>query len=288
VSFLIIKSESAQVESSVEVDDIAGAEGEVSPADGFGSEADIFGFSPAFLWDEAFADQFVVFILHAGGHIGRHHAGAKFDNLNAVGGESGCPELGGHGESGFGDTIFSTVDRGGVGGDRGDEDQLIATREKGFPGVSQPVTGGKLTEEVGALEVDVDDFIENFFFGVREVGSFTGGDARVVDQGIEATEAFENSFHQAGTIFGGAELGRDGQKLLVFAFGDGLASGDGFLGGLAVGGVVDSEVVTFGGKAERDATAEPTARSGDENYRSRHGMKSNPSQKERDGGKRFS
>ena len=280
--------ESAQVESSVEVDDIAGAEGEVSPADGFGSEADIFGFSPAFLWDEAFADQLVVFIFHAGGHIGRHDAGAKFDDLNAVGGESSGPELSGHGESGFGDTIFSTVDGGGVGRDRGNEDQLIATGEKGFSGVGQPVTGGKLAEEVGAFEIHVDDFIENVFFGVREVGSFTGGDARVVDQGIEASEAFENSFHQAGAIFGGAELGRDGQKLLVFAFGDGLASGDGFLGGLAVGGVVDSEVVTLGGQAERDAPAETSARSSDENDRSRHGMKSNPSQKERDGGKRFS
>ena len=242
--------ESAQVESSVEVDDIASAEGEVSPADGFRSEANVFGFAPAFLWDEAFGDQFVVFILHAGRHIGRHHAGAKFDNLNAVGGESGGPELGGHGESGLGDAVFATVDGGGVGGDRGDEDQFVATREKGFPGVSQPVTGCKLTEEVGALEVDVDDFIENFFFGFGDIGSFAGGDARVVDQGIEASEAFENSFHQAGAIFGGAELGRDGQKLLVFAFGDGLASSDGFLGGLAVGGVVDSEVVTFGGKGK--------------------------------------
>ena len=51
VSFLIIKSEPAQVESAVEVDDISGAEGEISSANGFGGEADIFGFSPAFLWD---------------------------------------------------------------------------------------------------------------------------------------------------------------------------------------------------------------------------------------------
>ena len=268
------------MESSVEVDDIAGAEGEISSADGFGGEADIFGFAPAFLWDEAFGDQLVVFILHAGGHIGRHDAGAKFDNLNAVGGESSGPELGGHGEAGFGDTIFSTVDGGGVGRDRGNEDQLIATGEKGFSGVGQPVTGGKLAEEVGAFEIHVDDFIENVFFGVREVGSFTGGDACVVDQTVKATEAFENSFHQAGAIFGGAELGRDGQKLLVFAFGDGLASGDGFLGGLAVGGVVDSEVVTFGSQADRDTPAETSARSSDENDRSGHEMKSNPSQKE--------
>ena len=38
--------------------------------------------------------------------------------------------MGGHGETGFGDTVFPAVDRGGVGGDRGDEDQFIATWEK--------------------------------------------------------------------------------------------------------------------------------------------------------------
>ena len=280
--------ESAQVEPTVEVDDVAGAEGEISSADGFGGETDIFGFSPAFLWDEAFADQLVVFILHAGGHIGRHHAGAKFDNLNAVGGESGCPELGGHGESGFGDTIFSTVYGCGVGRDRGNKDQLIATGEKGFSGVGQPVTGGKLAEEVGAFEIHVDDFIENVFFGVREVGSFTGGDACVVDQTVKATEAFENSFHQAGAIFGGAELGGDGQKFLVLCFCYGLASGDGFLGGLAVGGVVDSEVIAFGSQTQGDATSESSAGSSDENNGSGHGEKSTPMGWKRDGGKRFS
>ena len=135
VSLWIMGLESAQVESAVEVDDVAGAEGEISSANGFGGEADIFGFSPAFLWDEAFADQFVVFILHAGRHIGRHDAGAKFNDLNAISGESSGPELGGHGESGFGDTVFTTVYGGGVGRDRGDEDQFVATGEKGFPGV---------------------------------------------------------------------------------------------------------------------------------------------------------
>lgn len=122
VSFLIIKSESAQVESSVEVDDIAGAEGEVSSADGFGGETDIFGFSPTFLRDEAFADEFVVFILHTGCHVSRHHTGAKLDDLNAVGGESGGPELCSHGEAGLGDTVFTAVNGGGIGGDRGYED----------------------------------------------------------------------------------------------------------------------------------------------------------------------
>ncbi len=39
----------------------------------------------------------------------------------------------------------------------------------------------------------------------------------------------------------------NGEELLVFGFGDSLASGDGFLGGLSIGGVVDREIVAFGG-----------------------------------------
>ena len=259
------------MESSVEVDDVACAEGEVSPADGFGGETDIFGFTPAFLRDEAFADQFIVLVLHAGRHIGRHHAGPKFDDLNAVGGESGGPELGSHGESGLGDTIFATVNGGGVGGDRGDEDQFIATGEKGFSVVGQPVAGRKLAEEVGALEVDVDDFVKNLFFSVGEVGSFAGGDTRVVDQGIQTTEALENPLHQAGAIFGGGELGGNGQKLLLFGFGDGLAGSDRLFGGLTVRCVVDREVIALGGETEGDATAESSAGSSDENDGSGHG-----------------
>lgn len=51
---------------------------------------------------------------------------------------------------------------------------------------------------------------------------------------------------------------------------------------------MDGEVVTFRSQAEGDTPAESSAGSSDENDRSGHGMKSNPSQKERDGGKRFS
>ncbi len=186
------KLKAAKVKPAVEVDDIAGPEGEIAAADGFGSEADVLGFSPAFLWDEAFGDEFVVLVFYATGHVGGHDAGAKLDDLDAFGGEAGSPELGGHGETGFGDTVFPAVDRGGVGGDRGDEDQFIATWEKGFSWVSEPVSGGELGEEVGALEIHAKDLVEDFHFGVWEIGAFAGGDACIVDQGIEATESFEN------------------------------------------------------------------------------------------------
>ena len=155
--------------------------------------------------------------------------------------------MGGHGETGLGDTVFPAVDGGGVSGDRSDEDQFIATWEKRFSWVSEPVSGGELGQEVGALEIHAKDLVEDFLFGVGEIGTFAGGDTCIVDQGIEATESVENPLDQAGAVFGGGKLCGNGEELLVFGFGDSLASGDSFLSGLAVGGVVDREVVTFGG-----------------------------------------
>ena len=155
--------------------------------------------------------------------------------------------MGGHGEASLGDAVFSAVDRGGIGGDRGDEDQFIATWEKGFSWVSEPVSGGELGEDLGALEIHSEDLVKDFLFGVWEIGAFPWGDACIVDQGIEATESFDNPLDQAGAVFGGGKLGGNGEELLVFGFGDSLARGDGFLGGLAIGGVVDRKVVAFGG-----------------------------------------
>lgn len=91
VSLWIIKLKSTQVEPAVDVDNIASAEGEIATADGFGGEAYVFGFSPAFLWDEAFGDEFVVLVFYATGHVGGHDAWAKFDDLDAFGGEAGSP-----------------------------------------------------------------------------------------------------------------------------------------------------------------------------------------------------
>ena len=85
------KLEAAKVKPAVEVDDIAGTEGEIATANGFGGEADVFGFSPTFLWDEAFGDEFVVLVFYATGHVGGHDAWAKLDDLDAFGGEAGSP-----------------------------------------------------------------------------------------------------------------------------------------------------------------------------------------------------
>jgi hypothetical protein len=104
-----------------------------------------------------------------------------------------------------------------------------------------------LGEEVGALEIHGKNLVEDFLFGVGEIGTFAGCDTCIVDQGIEASESVENPLDQIGAVFGGGQLGGNGEELLVFGFGDSLASGDGFLSSLAVGSVVDREIVAFGG-----------------------------------------
>ena len=102
-------------------------------------------------------------------------------------------------------------------------------------------------KEVGTLKIHGKNLVKDFLFGVGEIGTFAGGDTCIIDQGIEATESVENPLDQAGAVFGGGQLCGNGEKLLVLGFGDSLASGDGFLGSLSIGGVVDSEVVAFGG-----------------------------------------
>lgn len=109
-------------------------------------------------------------------------------------------------------------------------------------------------KEVGALEIHGKNLVKDFLFGVWEIGAFAGGDTCIVDQGIEATKSVDYPLDQAGAVFRGGKLGGNGKELLVFGFGYGLASGDGFLGSLAVGGVVDSEVVAFGGERKGDST----------------------------------
>lgn len=244
-SLWIIKSEAAEVEAAVEVNDIARAERKVASADGSGSEADIFRLAPAVLRDETFRNKFIIFFFDPSGHIGGHDSGAQFDDLDAMGGKAGGPELGGHGEAGFGDAVFATVDGSGVGGEGGDEEKFIATGKKGLTGVGEPVAGGELGEEVGAFEVHGQDLVKDFFFGFGDVGAFAGGDAGVVDEAVEASAAFEDALEEVGAVLGGGELGGNGEKLLVFGFGDGLASGDGCLRGWAVGGVVNGEIVAF-------------------------------------------
>jgi len=111
-----------------------------------------------------------------------------------------------------------------------------------------------LGKKVRALEIHGKNLVKDFLFGIWQIGTFAGGDTCIVDQGIEATESVDYPLDQAGAVFGGGKLGGNGKELLVFSFGDSLASGDGFLSGLAIGGVVDREVVAFRGERESHST----------------------------------
>lgn len=106
--FLLL--EGAEVEAAVDVDDVSGGEGEVAGEDGGDGAAEVVGGSPAALGDEAVGDEVVVFFFDACGHVGGHDAGAEFDDGDFVRCEAVGPELGDHGESGFGDAVVAAVE----------------------------------------------------------------------------------------------------------------------------------------------------------------------------------
>lgn len=95
------------MESAVDVDDFAGAEGERARGDGDDGFGDVFGCAPACDGREAFGDERVVFFFDAGGHIGGDDARADFENIDAVFSEARRKEFGHHGEAGFGNAVVA-------------------------------------------------------------------------------------------------------------------------------------------------------------------------------------
>lgn len=230
--FLLL--EGAEVEAAVDVDDVSGGEGEVAGEDGGDGAAEVVGGSPAALGDEAVGDEVVVFFFDACGHVGGHDAGAEFDDGDSVRGEAVGPELGDHGESCFGDAVVAAVEGGDGGGEGGDEEEFVAVGEEGFSGVFEPVFGDELGEEVGALEVDAEDFVEDVLGGFGDVCADARGDAGVVDEGVDAAEGGEGFLIELVAAGIGADISGYGDEALVRGGCDLLAEGYGFLGGGAV------------------------------------------------------
>jgi hypothetical protein len=263
--------EPPEVESAVDVDDVAGGEGEVALEDGLDGEADVVRGAPPVLRDEAVGEHFVVFVLHAGGHVGGHDAGAEFEDLDAGVGEADGPELRGHGEAGLGDAVFAAVDRGGVGREGSDEEELVAAGEAGLAGVGEPVAGGELGEEVGALEIDADDFVEDFLGGFGDVGADAGGDAGVVDEGVEVAVGGERGVEEALAVGGESDVSTDEGEFL-FRVGREFSAGEGGgFGGFLVAGVMDGHGKSGLGEGFGDAAAQAAGGAGDEDDGGRGG-----------------
>ena len=126
----------------------------------------------------------------------------------------------------------------------------------------------ELGEEVGALEVDADQFVEAFLGGLGDVGPDAGGHSGVVDEGVEATVVGGEDLGEEGfAVGGGAEVATDGDEFLGGVRREGGSGGGGLLGGVLVPGVVDGDAVAGGGEDFGDAPAQTPARSGDEGDR---------------------
>ena len=177
--------------------------------------------------------------------------------------EANGPELVGHREAGFGDAVFAAIDRRGVSGERGDEDQLVAAREGGFAGIREPVARGQLREEIGPLEIHRQNLVENILRGLGDVGPDARGDAGVVDQSIELTEGAQCLVHQAGPVGGVTDISADNGKSLAgrgCRFG---AGGGGLLCGGAVVCVMNGHAVPCGRQPESDTASEAATRTCD-------------------------
>ena len=102
---------------AVDVDDGSGRKGEVSIQDSGYGFSHIFRHSPFFLRHQSLVDQFIILLFDALCHVRQHDSRPQFDYLDPLSSQSVCPELAGHGQSGFGNTIFSSTHRCCVGRD---------------------------------------------------------------------------------------------------------------------------------------------------------------------------
>ena len=118
--------------------------------------------------------------------------------------------------------------------------------------------GDELREEVGALEIDVQDPIETLFGGFEKIQTFGGTGAGVVDEQIASSEFRPGRFDD---LLSRAKLGDAACDELALHAGRG-----GFVQDLGpfVLDPVDDQVVTQGRQLQCDAPADAPAGAGDD------------------------
>src|SRR4051794_28077343 len=165
------------------MDDLSGAVVQMAVSDSPDYVRDIGGFAHSALGKEAGGDSFVIDLLDFGDHVGADNAGLDLEHLDAFGREPLGVNQPRHTDTRFRDAIFGAIDRGGKRGDGGDEDDA-APPLLGTILFQHPV-GGKLGEEMRALQVGVDQFVKALFGRLEHVTTLTGCNAGVVDEKIE-------------------------------------------------------------------------------------------------------
>jgi hypothetical protein len=197
--------------------------------------AHVGGRAPAALRNQALRDRRVVLLLDASGHVGGHDAGPELVDGYAEGCEASGPELYGHGQGCLGEAVIAARDRSGLGGDAGDEDDLLSR------GVAwlQHSPGHGLGEEIGTLDIAGHDLMEGLDACVQDILADPGSYAGVVHQGIEAARQLPGRIDQHRAILGLGNIRLYGGEALAGARRQPRAGFDAVLGRRVVRAVID-------------------------------------------------
>jgi hypothetical protein len=128
----------------------------------------------------------------------------------------------------------------------------------------KPVAGGELRQEIGALQVDADDLVENFLSRLRDVGAKTRSDAGVVDQRIEMAVGGESLVENALTIGRDPDVSSHNREFLLRIAREILARFGGGFGGLPVVGIMNRHGEPGFGERLGHAAAQSPGGAGDE------------------------
>jgi hypothetical protein len=144
-------------------------------------------------------DLLLVDLLDLGDHVGADDAGADLEDLHVFGGQALRVERHRHAEAGLRHAVLRAVHRRRVAADGGDEDDAAAAL------LDHPV-GRFLREEVRALEVGGEQFVEALLGGFEHVAALAGRDAGVVDEQVEPPEARAGVFDDRIAVRGRADV----------------------------------------------------------------------------------
>src|SRR5699024_1945091 len=143
----------------------------------------------------------VVLLLHPGGHVGGDDTGPHFVDHDALRGQAGGPQLGGHRQAGLGDAVLTAVGRDGHRRGGGDVDDgaphLVVVLAAALV---DHLVGHELGEEVRAAQVDVHHPVVTLRGGFQDVIAHSGGDPGVVHQQVDPAPAGQGVIDVAAVV----------------------------------------------------------------------------------------
>jgi 1-hydroxy-2-methyl-2-(E)-butenyl 4-diphosphate synthase len=261
-------SQSPQMKPPVHIDHLARAERQRILRNGRHGPAHVLRRAPAGDGREAVGDQLVVFLLHRPGHVRGDDAGADFIDVNAVLGQARGEQWREHGERGLRDAILPAVNRGGIGADGRDGDDLgfgEGSRDACSALFDHP-SRGELRQEVWALDIDIHEPVEAFLSGFENIGAFDGRHAGVVDEHVQPAKFLPREIDELLSIRARRDvrLANLGAEDAAGCLGQRQAILRRPLRRRLVAGEVDHQIAADLRQFQRDAAANAARRAGDQ------------------------